>query len=326
MLFSEEKWNDAAELNQFIPVSSALSFETMESSFRDAETLFILPVFGVLLMNRVQKAYTFGTQIEEETELLKLLQTAEANLARWYNFDEFNVRITDQGIQRQVTENFTSAYKYQEDNMRANFKTKGFNAIDNAIAYCQENMKVLTEFEYSTAFKHYRTALVKGLKEAESIWSINGSALNWLRLEPIIKEVEVTVLPSVIGDRCYDALVDAIETGTEKLGDAKVEDLRVKVARFIVTYALVQMVRRSGEITDRGLYFESVAATAISGSNRQNASRDRVLMLAQDIEKTSDAYRNQLVRFIETRYPRLFTGRESSVLDRDNDGKSTFFA
>lgn len=326
MLFSENKWNDAAELNQFIPVSSALSFEKMESSFRDAEELFILPLFGQKLMERVQKIYNEGADNGTDKKLLHLLQTAEANLAWWYNFDELNTRITDQGVQRQVSENFTSAYKYQEENLRTNFKTKGFNAIDNAIEYCVSKMEEIPEFKESLAWMHRSTAMVKGLREAESIWSINGSSLNWMRLEPIIREVEVTVLPSVIGETAYDALVEGLKGESEFPPGYSVEDLRVKVARFLVTHALAKMIRRSGAITDRGLYFDNVVATAMSGDSSTSADRERLIMLAQEIEKTSEAYRRQLVRHIETKCPLLFTGRESSVLDRDNDDKKAFFA
>ena len=327
MLFSENKWDDAAELNQYIPVSSALSFEKMESSFRNAEELFIVPVFGIALMEKVQEAYENEDGSDMMKKLIRHLQTAEANLAWWYDFDEHNVRITDQGIQRQQTENFTSAYKYQEDNLRSSFKTKGFNAIDNAIEYCIEHVADFPDFKNSVAYENRRTALVKGMREAERIYSIHGSSLVWLRLVSVLREQELTVLPSVIGMTCFDAITDALGEGRELIeSEYSVEKLRERIARWLVTSSIAKMIRRSGAITDRGLYFENVVATSISGSTQQSADRERIIMLATEIEKTAEAYRTQLVHYIETHCPKLFTGRESDVLNRDNDGKRTFFA
>lgn len=328
MFFSFNKWNDAAELNQFIPVSSALSFERMESSFRDAEDLFLRPVFGDNLLARLQKLYDEDEEYkDEELLLLRYMQAAEGNLAWWYNFDELNLRITDQGVQRQVTENFTSAYRYQEDTMRSKFKTKGFNAIDTAIDFCMRHIEEFPEFKESSAWAHRRTSLVKGLREAEGIWSISGSSLVWMRLEPIIREVEQTILPSVLGMTCFDALIENLKKDEGVCVDGQpIEYLRVKAARYVTTAALAKMIRRSGEITDRGLYFESVAATSISGNTSKSADRERIIMLAQEIEKTSEVYKQQMVMAVETRFPSLFSGRESAALNRDNDNKSTFFA
>ena len=125
MIFSEKKWEDSDELKKFIPVSAALSFEKVESSLNDAFNLFVVPLFGEELSKKLQSIYDDPEAKAPELLLLEECQRAIANLAFWYNYTELNIRITDQGFQRQEAENFKSTYKYQEDQLRSAFKNKG---------------------------------------------------------------------------------------------------------------------------------------------------------------------------------------------------------
>ena len=65
MVFSKEKWNNAAELNKFIPVSAALYFESVESSLMDAWRLFVVPLLGAPLAEEIVAYY----QDEDPTTL-----------------------------------------------------------------------------------------------------------------------------------------------------------------------------------------------------------------------------------------------------------------
>lgn len=329
MLFSEEKWNDQEEMNNIIPVSSALSFGKVESSLRDAEEMFLLPLLGEAMMQRMNEYYANVSVSEEmgssDARLLLLLQRAEANLALWYNFTELNVRITDQGFQRQTTENFTSAYKYQEDELKRNFKTKGFNALDAAIIFIMEHEDEYEEFRESTAYKFRKTAIVKGLHEADSIYCIYQSPLVWMRLAPVINEVEETILPGTLGEKCNTALRAALDEGKERIGQWTTEQLRKLVARYVVTLAISMLLKRGGTLTDRGLYFEREVATSISGSASVPAELDKVYKLSKEVADISVRYRNMLQRYIREYHPGLFGGSESDVLTRDNDHHHCMF-
>lgn len=331
MLFSRNFWEENEEMNRIIPVSSALSFERVESSLRDAEEMFLVPVLGEKLMAKVAEIYasasvaSSGDAQSLDERLLKMLQRAEANLALWYNFDELNVRITDQGFQRQTTENFTGAYKYQEDNLKRNFKTKGMNALDAAITFLMEHEKDFSDFKESVAYKHRKTAIVKSLSEADKIYCIYQSPLVWLRLEPVIREVEETILPGMIGDKCYDALRKALDKKEEKIGEELTETLRMKVARYVVTLAVSMLLKRGGTLTDRGLYFEKEVATNLSGTASVPAELENVYKLAREVGDIAIRYRNLLDKYIRNSLPDLYGGSESDVLMRDNDNHSCVF-
>ena len=111
MFFSSNTWNNGQEMNAIIPVSSALSFDKVQSSLQAADDLYLTPLFGPTLMDTLEAIYTAaatvpgGSAAGDVPLLLRLLQAAEANLAFYTNFDALQLRITDQGFQRQQTDN-----------------------------------------------------------------------------------------------------------------------------------------------------------------------------------------------------------------------------
>lgn len=121
----------------------------MKSSLEDAFRLFIIPLFGEELSEKFQNIYDDPAAGPSDLLLLEECQRAIANLAFWYNYTELNIRITDQGFQRQEAENFKSTYKYQEDQLRAAFKNKGFNAIDRMIDFLDKHKADFPEYEKS---------------------------------------------------------------------------------------------------------------------------------------------------------------------------------
>lgn len=326
MIFSAEKWADSEELNRFIPVSAALSYEKVASSLDDAFRLFVLPLFGQALADRLQAFYDKDTSDDLQRSLLEECQRAVANLAFWYNYTELNVRITDQGMQRQESEGtYKMTYKYQEDQLRAAFKNKGFNALDRMIELLDAHPDEFPEYAGSPAYARRKTAIVRSTAEVDACCFINRSHLIFLRLKPLFKLVEETVLQPVLGTELYTCLVKALADGEECIGETTVEELRIRCARFVIFKAVAELIRSTGSLTDRSLYFTQFlpgdGTLSLSPADRETA-----LSMVGDIELNAKAYHDLLLAFVEAYLPELFKGRQTDVLLRDNNHKRTFWA
>ena len=250
MVFSKEKWNNADELNKFIPVSAALSFESVQSSLKDAWRLFVLPLLGGPLTEKVEAYYEDDAPTALQLKVLEECQCAVANLAFWYNYQELNVRISDQGMHRQESDgSFKQTFKYQEDQLRASFKNKGFNALDRLIEIFDKNKKDFPLYEQSPAYASRKSAIVRSTAEVDANYFINKSHLIFLRLKPIFKFVEETVLPSVLGYELNKALMVAIKDGEDKIGDTTTEEFRLRCASFVVLKSIAQLIRQTGSLT-----------------------------------------------------------------------------
>ena len=150
MIFSAKKWNNGKELKAVMKVNTAISFDMIEAPLRNAFRQYLVPLLGDAMAGEVVEIYEFGPNpdvLEQNTEgaterekldsrLLEICKRANANLAFWNDFDEISMRITDAGFQRQKSDNgesFQQVYKYQEDNLRASLRNKGFNALDELL-------------------------------------------------------------------------------------------------------------------------------------------------------------------------------------------------
>ena len=325
MVFSKEKWNDAAELNQFIPVSAALYFESVQSSLEDAWRLFVLPLLGEALAEEIEAYYIDEDPTALQLKVLNECQRAVANLAFWYNFDELNIRISDQGMQRQESDgSFKQTYKYQEDQLKTSFKNKGFNALDRVIDLLDKHQKDFPLYEESPAYATRKSSIVRSTAEVDANYFINNSHLIFLRLKPIFKSVEDTVLQPALGDALYQALTKALKEGTAELGDTTTEEFRQRCASFVVLKSIAKLVRQTGSLTDRGLYFASIHEGDGNLSVRPS-DRETALSLAGDLEREADTRLNLLMNFIQHYLPAYYKGRQSDVLNRDNNHKRTVF-
>lgn len=323
MIFSEKKWEDSDELKKFIPVSAALSFEKVGSSLNDAFNLFIVPLFGEKLSTKFQSIYDDPAAKAPECLLLEECQRAIANLAFWYNYTELNIRITDQGFQRQEAENFKSTYKYQEDQLRTAFKNKGFNAIDRMIDFLDKHRQEFPEYETSPAYACRTKAIVRKTSEVNEIYFINNSHLVFLRLKPFFKIAEETILQPVLGVDLYNLLIKSIEKGDKELGTTTVEELRIRCAQFVILKAVAMLIRTTGSLTDRGLYFKQLVPDKNGNEYANPVDFEQALTMAANVELTAKSYHDLLLTFVEEKLPEFFKGRQSRVFDRDNDHKKS---
>lgn len=334
MIFSADNWNKAEEISRFVPVSSGLSFKKFDTPLQNAFNLFIVPLLGdemtarliAIYQNRADEAT--ATQ-KIESKLLGICQRANANLAFWYDFDEINLHITDKGIQRQESENgsYKSPYKYQENNLRANFRNKGFNALDEMLAFLERHAGLFPEYLQSPACLDSRQAIVRNTEEVNKVYFINNSRIIYLRLQAHFAFAEENILRPALGEVLYGKLLawlaKAPADETERL---KVEELRIKSGKVIVMNAVKRLMAETGSLTDRGLYFSSITANRDGDENEKPVTDNRLSIQIAQAESDAKVYMNNLVRFVKRAYPDDYAGNPRQAFHRDNDHKKTFFA
>lgn len=326
MVFSSEKWNDAAEMQPYIPVSAALSFEKVGSSLTDAYNLFVRALVGDAVAAKIDAVYASTERTASQEAILRTCQRAVANLAFWYNYTELQMRITDQGTQRQEAESgsFKTPYKYQEDALRDSFRNKGFNSLDKLLEQLEADTEEFPEYAESPAYIEHKSRIVKGISEVNAISCIYGSRLLFLRLKPYLATEEELYLQSVLGTRLYKALLEALSSGTDTIGKASVESLRKLCARVLVHRAVASLIRSTGSLTDRGLYFDTLmdgdGSISLPADSKQEATK------ATQEETLATRYESQLMEFVQEYLPEYYGCRPSQVLTRDNNGHKAFFA
>lgn len=323
MVFSLEKWNNGKEFQHVIKSSTAVDYNSFETVLREAFDLFIRPILGEEMTERLIKEYKKNAP-EKNNRLVYLAQRANANLAIWYNFYELTVILSGSGIQKAETGDYKGLYKYQERQLRENYKAKGFNALDDMLAFLEKSTDY-PEYHKSPAWISRQTAIIPGADTVELYLPIERSRLIFLRLQPHISFIEKTKLPSLIGIKMLSELTNKIKEGN--LENTEYASLLNLIQPVIIFYAAARLIRQAGILTEKGLYFSSVMSGA-SGNDETSiiATREQVESLANQYETDAYNYLQLADSFIQEQFPKYFKGKSNDVFNVDNSNRKIFWA
>lgn len=329
MIFSKEKWNNGKEISAFVPSSASLSFQKMESSLSGAQQMYLQPLVESTLMKKIEGIYANQETADEHSRyLLSLAQRAVANLAFWHDFDALNLRISDQGFQRQGSGDWQGAYKYQEDRMRENFKSRGFNALDALLDFVEGNISEYPEYKDTKCWTDRSQAIVKSPKEVDRSVCIYGSHIVFMRLQAEFRTVEEYHLKPLLGDDLYCDLRKWLSGSEDFPEDAgcTLDTFRLVCADYVVRMAVVRLMKQTGSLTDRGLYFMQMSAGSYDNKNVSPASDrqigDRIGMYEIDATRSAASLQTFIKNFMGK-----YVGDETTSYNvRDNTGHNAFFA
>lgn len=328
MFFSSDEETFLAEVKTFIPASAATSKERLWPFVDDAERKYILPLLGRELYDDLQTLKNnsddwSGTD-EDRTksdELLRLIKLSEINLAYYIGFDLLNARISDLGFQRAETESFKGLYKYQESNIRNYFKETGFNGLDDILQYLEDYIEYFPEWEDAAAYTLRKSAIIKDSKTFNTICSINGSRLIFLALQPYIQQVMDIDIKTCLGETIYAALNAELAKDDPT---AAYTALAVQIRKPLAFLSVALLVKNTGKLTDKGLFFEAQSANSpdnISLTPGNEASGNYAYY-----RSTGEQYLEGLRKYLLENFADDYNAITGSVYSRDNDDCKTFFA
>ena len=323
MIFSTTKWDDAAELQQYISVANSLHFKSVEAALKNAFEMFIRPLLGEELTNELIGYYTTQTTPADakQMKLLELAQRANAYLAFWYDYNEMQVLIGNSGTVRQESAESKTPYKYQEQALRKGWKDKGFAALDNMLTYLEDEISSFGAFKSSANYTTSKTAIVRNTGDVSEYYWISNSRIIFLRLRPHFKTVIDTILAPRMGAAIYDELM--LELAKE-LPAEKYVKLRKAMIPVVVFYAVARLIRQTGDLTDRGLFFETMQS---SQDMATTTPVNNELIAAQATRAEADAI--QYWSILEKLLKNSFSYQSSSssmIPNRNNNDKKSFWA
>ena len=325
-------------LQEYIPVSHALSEEQVAAPLRNAYDMFLRPLLGDTqadsLSNAVKAWVDDDVQpLDDIQHAIDLSRQATVNLAFWYSFTELNTHITDQGFQRSEGETYKPIYRYQELELKQQLRNKGFNAVDKLLRFMYERSPSFPLFLQGEAWTDLAHALVRGPKEIDKYFYVHGSYLVYLKLRPAFCRIMELFIEPTLGKSVSKVLSDYLENYTSPTyippadtTAAILEKLREKVVPVVVCKALSEHVRNVGEITDRGLYYTTIQASATENQATLMGSDSERARQAANLYSMALHYKHKLIGWVEDYLPHYFKGHPEDAFNRDNDHKHTFWA
>ena len=166
-------------------------------------------------------------------------------------------------------------------------------------------------------------------REANQFVFINSSHIVFMRLQGEFRTVEEYNLQPILGSSLYALLRQWLSGEAEFPSDECVctlDQLRLACADFVVRKAAARLLRQTGSLTERGLYFSATAASGSYGNDTLAPASDRQIgdrCALADL----DAHRAEasLHSFLNN-YMGSFVTAQTSGPIRDNDSHAAFFA
>lgn len=320
------------EIKSILPIGAGNDFNRLKPHLQNAETGYIKPLLGTEMYDELCEFYD-DYPYEEPNEaqvateaLLKKLQHAIIHLAYYIGFDFLNISVSDMGFTRVESQTSKGLYKYQEDNLRDYFKTSGFNMLDDALVFMEENVSNFTEWSASASYTVFKQMFIQTSIVFNDIYFINKSRLTFLRLQPHIKFIEDTVIKPLLGTDTFDEIKAGMIAGTVP---AKVVAVLPYIRTPLAYLSVALLMEESGaDLTDKGLYFLSSMPINLDNRKVSPASDVRIAMLAARARSMGNSYLEMLKTYLADNIDDWseYSDVSGYILNRDNTAKKTFWA
>lgn len=283
MLFSDDIEKLQEELQGLLPFGSSFEFERFRSLLLDTEQRYILALIGESLYNRISGG-------EECEEIRRMCRKAVANIAVYENFTLLNTKILPGGFTRLTGENTSSLYKYQEVELKRNFRRDGFDELDRIVGYLLKNIGEFPEFAETDYYQKDRGELVPDRVVFSRYYKPVGHIV-FRFMQPFLQRAETLDLSKIVP---VAELKVAILEGT--LTDKQKQTL--ELARpVLVCLAVAYAIEDKGiNITDTGVWLESrVAGDGIEELTPAGNEADNI---AGNYRRLAGRYVEELQKFL----------------------------
>jgi len=321
-----------SEIQSLLPIGAGNSFARLKPHLANAETAYIKPLIGTEMYDEMCEfyenyPYVSPTTVQEDCGALLLkLQHAIVHLAYYVGFDFLNISASDMGFQRIESQTSKTLFKYQEDNLRAYFKTSGFNMLDEALVFMEDNITSFAEWAASSTYTVHKQSFLQTAPQFSAIYFINNSRLTFLRLQQHIKFVEDTVIKPVLGATTYDEIKAGMIASTVP---AKVVAVLPYIRIPLAYLAAAYLMEESGaDLTDKGLYFETMSGSTLDNRKTSPSSDTRIAFLSARARSQGNSYLEMLKAYLLDNSTDWadYTDAGGFILNRDNADKKTFWA
>lgn len=326
------------QLREYVNVNTTLQFSDVEKYLRRVERDIIRKAISSAQLAAFEtygqsSGSGSGSSASVVDEAYDLIMFSAANLAMFLWMKTGGIQMSTSGIHRFESDSERggkkSAYQYQEIMAREEFKSAGFNYLDAALALMDQNLASFPAFAASAEFTQYRGSIIYTVEQMNSAYSIGGSHLVFSRLKPLFEATEDFEIAPAIGETLLEKLrAEVQKTGTF---DTKLQALLPMVRKAIAHYAVAELLRQPGEITDRGLIFEGIDAVNSNFQTRTQVSDAQAQQRINQAREYALNYLSKLKTFLTTNiadYPDYAThvGTDDGYLNLDSSTEKNFYA
>lgn len=198
------------DIQAVVGVYSDLQFDQIKVFVEEVEEEEILPLLGEEFYNSLSDKDMYEGV---EAELVKRIGRPVITLAFLAAIPELNVGMSAQGLVVSKTESVVPASEVRVMKLERSLLNNGHKRINALIRYLEKNkgeqafsaMELPTQAEKTSYF-------LKNTEEFNEVVFIEKNHYVFLKLVPLMREVEMQVIESVLGDAFYTTVIDSFKS------------------------------------------------------------------------------------------------------------------
>jgi hypothetical protein len=175
--------------------------------------------------------------------LLKLIQSALANLTMVSYVDLAQVQISGSGVQIISDEKQKTAFQWQIDTLKVNWSRKGYNGLEKVLSYLRTHVVDFPTWASSDAARQHQELFLSTATQFSAYYNISNAHLTFLSLASLIEKTEAFALEPALGTDYFDELKQQQAAGTLTADNAAIVEkyLRPALAHMTMAQAIGEL-------------------------------------------------------------------------------------
>jgi len=302
-------------IKEYLPVGDTFTYEKIKTFVSGAESE-LAKVIGKTFYDQLD-AHVPTTPPGITDLLIDKFQDSICYTAYYLGFDIINANFSNQGIHRIEDEakGKRALFQRQEVELKNTFKRTGYNKLDDALAFLEENKSSFSTWTSSPEYTMNRSHFINTTSDFHSYFNINNSRLVFLKLRPYQTFAEDFDVIAAIGRDYFDELKTQIAADTLTAANITfVNRLKKAVAQLTIYHGGYSLL---SDMNEFGLYTVEHASNTdnfVKQTQLKELFFDKIISAAKI---NGDAYLNACKKFLKENIADYPTYANSDAYDAD---------
>ncbi|WP_454880653.1 DUF6712 family protein [Sphingobacterium detergens] len=296
-------FSDINEIKQKVSINGTFKIAQLRPQISRTERTQIVPLLGADFYNELAAEYASALEVLQgmsETEQIKIkesgtqyqlmdekywpvmeiLQDAIANITFMNAIDQVQVSIGESGVSISVNDTKKTAFQWQIDNLKYQFASDGFNALNELLVFLEKNLTDFPVWATSDAYFEQKKFFVESAEIFSAEYQINANRMTYLTLRYIMKRVEWNDVRPKISQPLFEKLKENQLTGYSTKEKVLME--RFLIPGIVLLTVAKGIVERAIEVTDLGVQINLYTYyVTLKDARKKGGEKEREEMIEQ---------------------------------------------
>jgi hypothetical protein len=332
-------FKNTEDAKKYVSINASFSFKEFEVFLKDVDRSVFKTYLGQTFLSSLQTKYNDSVKptnpvalSSKEAELIEHLRWASANFAIGKWIPSGQLSIDNAGIRIANSDTHKTAFEWQIQDLMRSVNEVGYNSLEDALEYLDNNIDDFATYKSSDAFKENNYLFVSSAAEFSKHYSaFNSSRINFIKIRSIIRKTEEFEIKSIILPNLFADLKTKLQDGTVlgSYNKSLIELIQPALVHLSMARAIQEL---SASITPEGfLVFDNTGGKGTTNS-KKIGEENTLNRMAIAAERDGHTFLKALKTYIDANvdnYP-LYANDSLYVAPEDevdlNAGTNNFFS